>query len=492
MYRNTVLLWGAACLLSACAAVHAPLTDEEKQATISADIQSLYPDTAASDQNKPIEMSIDNALQLGLRKNLDLKVASLEAIATGNDALLEKLNALPSSTLTLQNIGRTNPGASSSRSITTGTQSLEPSISTEQYRSTVKLEQSFDVLDLGLTITRSKSASDRTLIALERRRKVAQNLMHDIYSAYWRAKSAQELDENLKKLSARVDAQLANLKKADAKKLMVKQDYHQKRSALLNKRNNVKELSEQLALAEIELKTLIGLPLDQEIHLTTEDMDVPSVKMSLEEMENYALQHRPEVQEALLNSRIAERNVRLSIYESFPGLEVLFAFNRDENKFLQDADFVSHTVSLTQNITRLLTLPARHRRAKNEVELEQARRQALLAAVLTQVQVAYNRYEYNKALSQNVKEINDSNKALLSDTNKRRKVGLLDGSAQIEAELDAAFSNIEAELAYADAQASYMQLLNAIGADSWTHKAGEFVELVKASETNEMQAGPKS
>ena len=75
------------------------------------------------------------------------------------------LNSLPSVTAKAQRVGRNNDGGSSSFSVLTGQETLEPSISTERYRNTQQLNVEWNLLDAGINLWRAKSTSDRMLIA---------------------------------------------------------------------------------------------------------------------------------------------------------------------------------------------------------------------------------------------------------------------------------------------------------------------------------------
>jgi hypothetical protein len=93
-----------------------------------------------------------------------------EAVAR-RDFDLSELNLLPRLTANGSVVTRSNREASSSESIRTGTQSLEPSTSTDKTRAYGDLTFSWHVLDFGVSYFEAQQQSDRLLIAEQRRRK---------------------------------------------------------------------------------------------------------------------------------------------------------------------------------------------------------------------------------------------------------------------------------------------------------------------------------
>ena len=72
---------------------------------------------------------------------------------------------------------------------------------------------SWHVLDFGLSYVRAKQQADKQLIAEEMRRKVANKMLEDVRAAYWRAVSADRLQDKLKWLNGRVNKALSNSKR---------------------------------------------------------------------------------------------------------------------------------------------------------------------------------------------------------------------------------------------------------------------------------------
>lgn len=433
------------------------------------DLQKIYP--ASNIKSLTLEDAIDRALEY----NLDARIADKDYEVAISDADLQKLSALPSLTAKADFLTRNNEGASSSQSTITGTQSLEPSISTEPTRITSLLEMNWNVLDSALNIYRSKSAVDRAIIAQERVRKVRQNIIMDVYSAYWRTAVGSELGENIDVLMADVDRQLESLEAAREAGDLDQSRIYASEIQLMEKRANLLAVYEQFSLAEIELKSLISYPLNEPLSLVYEDNifsfdNFMNIKGSAEEFVGLALKKRPEVAEELLNKKIAERDIKLQIYETIPGLNFLVTANYDENKFLVDNRWLSLTASLTQNINNILTFSTRYERAKQQAELADARRRALIAAVAAQVYIAKTLHDNANRRHEMFNGLSKKYMAEAKRLEKRRDVGLIGGLEYLSVSMDALIAEMEQLNSAAQVHTTFARFANAVGFDYSDYK----------------------
>jgi len=332
--------------------------------------------------------------------------------------LLQKLNALPTITAKRDFLKRNNFAASSSVSQETGVQSLEPSISSDRSSRVTALEANWDLLDAAINIYRSNSTKDQSEIVRERYRKVLQNITLDTYSAFYRLASLQKFQNDIEILLDESDQKLAVLKQSQSSGdinfetiATLQKDIYAKRAELIQ----IKKLHK---LAGLELKALLSAPPETKLNLQYQEnkLDIDKRFYGKKKISKYvekALLQRPEVKEELYNLRVAERNVNSEIFQTFPGLNLLASANDDDNSFLENDEWFSLTATLSQSITRLLTLPTRYKKSKQEVDLVNARRQALVAAVIYQVNIAYAEFiDTYKALNEerNIFEIKNNEK----------------------------------------------------------------------------------
>lgn len=458
------------CILSACTGANTALEPKNVRDTVAADLREAYKVDAADDGILTLELAIARAIKY----NLDTKVAETEAFVSARDVTLTGLKALPTASLSVNRVGRSNLGGSSSRSLLTGIQSLEPSISTDQYRNTEQLNASWNALEAGLAISQARSATDRERVALERKRRVFEDVVSSTYSAYWRAAVAQRSAPMILGLKTGVDDQIKRLDAAAKAGVMPLGDAKTLKATLLAKRAALDGLQERIHMSELGLATLIGLPPGAPLRLDLSDEKwlaadkLPTISRDEETLRAVALVNRPEMRQELLNKTISARNVTAEIFATFPGAEAVLTGNRDSNSFLANSSWFDWTLGLTQSITKVLTFPARYRRAKADQKLTETRRHALVAAVVTQVAIARTRYDFMRQMFNATADVDENNRVLARRADGYAKAGMMGGPQRMVAEVDAAISSMDRMNSYAGAQEAYAQLLFTLGLDLWS------------------------
>lgn len=417
---------------------------------------------------QPILLSIDAAIERAVEKNLDARIAALEVLVQEDSLNLERLRAFPEIRASMNYFNRSNLGAASSQSIITGRESLEPSFSTEPVRSTADLSASWNLLDLALTVFQSKTSADQTAITASRYEKTLQNITRDVRAAYWRAYAWQENVTQTLKVLKRAENYIGNLDHADRKNMLGYEELAQRRQNINQAAQSLDARIGNLELAMIELKSLLSYPQSQEIHLISRpDNHIAQAKkavtLDVKKLEQEAINSRPEIRQALLQEQIADREVRQEIVRTLPGADLFLATNRDSNRFLVDNEWINFSASIAQNLTSLLTLPARRRAAKNRAVLTENQTLAQVAAILAQVHVAQRRLD-------NLTQLYRQDQSFLADTNKiaraariRKSEGLLSGQDSILAELQAQTAKLQAQESFADVQDAYAVFLNTLG-----------------------------
>jgi outer membrane protein TolC len=418
-------------------------------------------------------LTLEMAIARAIKFNLDKIIAETEAFVAGKDVKLTGLEALPSASFSANRVGRNNPGGSSSRSLQTGIQSLEPSVSTDQYRYTRRLDANWNLLDAGIAIGRARGASDRQKAAMERRRKVFEDVVTAVYSAYWRAAAAQRAEPGIRNLISQANDQIKRVDAATKEGVIPFGDAKSLKGTLLDKRQQLVQLQEKLMFNQLALKALVALPPGAPLRLDLSDSawleagTLPRLARDEDDLHAIALLNRPEVREQFLNKSIAARNVQLEILSTFPGATAVFSANHDENSFLANNSWFDWTVGLTQSITKILTLPARYQKAKADQKLTDQRRQALIAAVMVQVSVSHARYHYLRGFYDIATETDENARQIARRASGYGKAGLMGPPQQLAAEIDAAITGVNRMIVYADAQEGYAQVLSSIGVDVW-------------------------
>ena len=192
-------------------------------------------------------------------------------------------------------------------------------------------------------------------------------------------------------------------------------------------------------------------------------MALSLLQSDIEALEKEALYNRPEVKETVLQKNIDAQNTRNTILRTMPGAELFFASNRDSNQFLYDQDWLSFSASLSQSLSALFTLPARHRAAKNVETLGEARRLSLIAAIMAQVHLAQRRLDITMEDYRDAKRSSRVAAENARKTETERKQGLSSGNNSLPIILQAQQEKIKALQMHAEMQDALSSLLNTLG-----------------------------
>ena len=138
-------------------------------------------------------LTFSGALARALKYNLDYRLKLMEIALSQGLLDVSRLDLLPRVVADAGYRSRNNDSGGTSIGIEDRLVSLRPSTSEERAFSTARAELSWNVLDFGISYYRAKQAADEVSIAEERRRKILQNIVQDVRSAYWRAAAAQRL-----------------------------------------------------------------------------------------------------------------------------------------------------------------------------------------------------------------------------------------------------------------------------------------------------------
>jgi hypothetical protein len=289
---------------------------------------------------------------------------------------------------------RNNDNAAKSVSELTREQSLEYSFSETPSHATASLELSWNLLDLGVGYFQAKQQGYRTYAAVERRRKVIDDIVKSTQEAYWKAVAADRLLPRLKPLLAEADRMLENAREVSRQKLIPELqglDYQQNMLSVIGQ---LRRMETDLNTARVQLASLINVPSDVPIQFAPMDlkMDLAATKVDPRKLEALGLAMRPELREEAYQEKIDQQDVYKEIVKMMPGVGVLGSLNYDTNKYLYNARWAQLGVNATFNLVNLIEGPKAISAAKASVEVSRQRRLALSVAVLTQVNLSYQEF----------------------------------------------------------------------------------------------------
>lgn len=239
-------------IVSGCAITPVPLTPEDLQKRVEEDLGQL------SQYQEPVSRPITlyEAMARGLRFNLEARVQGLKEMVAHRQLDLAHYDLLPKLVADAGYAGRNNFSGASSRSLTTGRESLEGSTSAEKNIYSSNLTLSWDVLDFGLSYVRAQQASNDVLIAEEDKRRTANRVIQEVRSAFWKALGAERVLGRLSFLDDWVSHALSEAQIIRARALETPLTSLQYERELLQAQQEIQQLHQELSVSRIQLSTL--------------------------------------------------------------------------------------------------------------------------------------------------------------------------------------------------------------------------------------------
>lgn len=456
--KKSQKLFGASLLalaISGCAVTSQPIDRSVSEERARTDLATMFKD------QEPLTgpLTLHQAMARAVKYNLEARLKVMEEALSKRQVDLARFDMLPRMALAAGYVGRNNTSASSSQSIRTGTQSLEPSTSQDRDREVADLTMVWNVLDFGVSYISAKQQADQRLILEERRRKVIHTITQDVRSAYWRAVAAQRLLTQIDGLMARIQEARTNSQHMAALRVGDPVQSLSYQRALIEATRQLEEQRRALSLAKTELAALVNLPLNTHFALAPEDgYVVPLFKADFAKLEQQALASRPELLEQDYQVRISAAETRKAMLRLLPGLEFSVGGHYDSNSFLVNQSWADYGVKVTWNLFNVLSAPAAIKVAEAGEDVAVARRQAMSMAVLAQLYVA--NANYNEAVRQfrTSEELASLDGQIAEQLRNRYKTQNIGELELIQGELNNLQAQLKQDLSYAELRNAYAQL----------------------------------
>lgn len=448
--------------ISGCAVTTQPIDRSESENRARADLSSMFKD------QEPLSgpLTLNEAMARAIKYNLEARLKVMEHALAERQLDLATFDMLPRMALSAGYAGRNNVSASSSRSIETGSQSLEPSTSQDRDRGVADLTMVWNVLDFGVSYMSAKQQADQRLIVEERRRKVIHTITQDVRSAYWRAVAAERLLKQIDSLMARVDKARTDSRNLSTQRIGDPVQALSYQRALIEATRQLEEQRRALSLAKTELAALINLPLNTDFQLAaSNDYVVPELKVNFAQLEQQALASRPELREQDYQARISAAETRKAMLRLLPGLEFSAGGHYDSNSFLVNQSWADYGVKVTWNLFNVLSAPMAIDVAKTGQEVANARRQAMSMAILAQLYVANANYAEARRQFQTSQQLADLDGQIAEQLRNRYSTQSIGELELIQGELNTLQAQLRRDLAYADLRNAYNQVFVSAGVD---------------------------
>ncbi|WAJ36958.1 TolC family protein [Pseudomonas sp. GOM7] len=448
--------------ISGCAVTSKPIDRSVSEQRAQQDLAVMFKDQEPL--NGPL--TLHEAMARAVKYNLEARLKVMEEAMAQRQVDLATFDMLPRMALSAGYAGRSNMSASSSESIRTGTQSLEPSTSQDRDRDVADLTMVWNVLDFGVSYVSAKQQGDQRLIVQERRRKVLHTIIQDVRSAYWRAMAADRLLTQIDSLMNRVAQARDNSQRLSEQRIGDPIQALSYQRALIEATRQLEEQRRALSLAKTELATLINLPLGTDVELAPDaGYQMPELKVELSQLEQEALASRPELREQDYQARISAAETRKAMLRLLPGLEFSAGGHYDSNSFLVNQSWADYGVKVTWNLFNVLSAPAAIDVAKAGQEVADARRQAMSMAILAQLHVANANFREAQRQFQTSQQLAGLDSQIVEQLRNRYQAQGIGELELIQGELNTLQADLRRDLAYAELRNSYGQLFASVGFD---------------------------
>lgn len=451
-----------ALVISGCAVTSQPIDRSVSEARARTDLASMFKD------QEPLSgpLTLHQAMARAVKYNLEARLKVMEEALAKRQVDLAQFDMLPRMAAEAGYAGRSNVSASSSQSVRTGTQSLEPSTSQDRDRDVADLTMVWNVLDFGVSYVSAKQQADQRLILQERKRKVIHTITQDVRSAYWRAVAAQRLLNQIDSLMGRIEQARSDSQSMTAQRVGDPVQTLSYQRALIEATRQLEQQRRALSLAKTELAALINLPLNTDFTLAPEQgYAIPRFHGDFSKLEEQALANRPELREQDYQTRISAAETRKAMLRMLPGLEFSAGGHYDSNSYLTNQSWADYGVKVTWNLFNVLSAPAAIKVAEAGEDVAAARRQAMSMAVLAQLYVANANFKESVRQFRTSEELATLDGQIAEQLRNRYKTQNIGELELIQGELNNLQTQLKRDLAYAELRNAYAQLYVSSGTD---------------------------
>jgi outer membrane protein TolC len=418
-----------------------------------------------------IGRSIDmhEAMARALKYNLDAKVAGFEELLRIEESKLSSLEMLPRLVANGAATSRDSSASSSSRSILTGRQSLEPSSSSERDSLTGDLTFSYNILDFGLSYLRARQASDKALIAEDNRRKVANRIIEEVRAVYWRAIAAERLAGRIPMMEARIaQVQRANgaLRAAGQTSPVAALTFERE---VIDLQREIRRMETELAGAKTQLASLMNIDPGTRFGLVAPGQARKRLALpgSGPQMVQTALHNRAEIRELMLQSRINETEARVALVELLPGIQAFLGANVDQNTFLTKNHWIGWGARASWNLINLIKYPQKAEVIASQGRVLDQKALAATMAVATQVYASRVKFHHTGRELQVANAYQDVQTNLLHQVRAEAASGKISDQTVLREQMNHLIGSVRADLAYANWQNAYANVYASIGIDPY-------------------------
>lgn len=468
------LCMSAALTLTACSVHTEKVTIEEQVIQAHADHITMFANQEPVTQAITLEEAMARAIKYNLKQRLVLMEEALQKDILAS----QSLKMLPSLAASAGWYGRDSAAASSSKSITTGEESLETSTSQDRHYSNAGLEASWNVLDFGLGYFNAKTQSNKLLSFEQQRRRIVANIIQQVRTAYWQAATAQRLHPQVQLILVQAKIALNNARQTQKQQLVTPLNSLRYQKSLLLIVRQLELVKAELATAKSNLASLMNLPPATNYLLTAIDdqqIQQPILNYNLNDLEMMSMVKRPEISEEAYKARNAVLETQSAMLRLLPGASLFVGTNYNSNSYLAENNWADAGLQVSWNLLNLLSYPSIKRTGEAREKVAEIRRQALRMTVLTQVNVAWLQYQRASKVFARSSELQRIQNDILIQVRSAVRSDAQTELEQIRINAETVLVNRTRDQNFAQLQTAYGALYQAAGLDALGSVTGDSI-----------------
>ncbi|MEM1282235.1 MAG: TolC family protein [Chlamydiota bacterium] len=463
---RTITIGAVVAVLSSCMSPYPPNYEHCRNVNADSDLTRIRNNV---ELNQTVSYSLNDVIDISLRHNLDVRLQRLEETVQCKETWAEALRMLPAieangdlsyrnenTAYTSEVIGNTTPILIS--------RTNAPTISSEQTTRRFDIAAIFNILDFGLTYYKTRQEANKGLMLRQRHLRARQNLILDIYKAYYRTIVAKRAVDKSQKLISLLSAREETIEKQISQQVIPELEGLLNKDRLVEMKIRLLAYENEHRSAMTELLGLMGA--GSHCHIELEDPGLASIDVQKEyicDLENQALRYRPELMSQDIQICIDADEVRRSMLRMFPDIAPYYGYYHDGNKFLVFNNWLGVGIRASYD---LLSLPSKCKElSKNKYQkmLNRHVRLSMSMGVITQVNLAYINVEESVAQYELANELMDVKSRLWKLAESNRLSGQVSDAYVLDTQIEALFAEVNAHKAYGNVQIALEQLANAIG-----------------------------
>lgn len=351
--------------------------------------------TISAQEQQPLSLTLEKALEIALSENPTIKVADKE-IEKQQYAKKEAWGYL---------IPTLDASGSYERNIKKMRMSFEGQTVTIGSDNTYNAGISASMPLFNMTLIKSVQLSEVNIqLALESARESKINLKNEVEKAFYQTLLTKDLYDVLQKSMNNAEENYTDVKNKYEQGLAAEYDLIRAEVQVSNLRPNLIEAKNNVRLSKFQLKLLMGLPIEEEIETVGNLVDYESEYELYTQLLDYNLNDNSSLKQLELQSQLLDKQLELQKTNYLPTLGLSFSYGymtmSNDFKFSDYTWYPTSTVGLSLRIPIFSGFTRKHKSAQIKTSIEALRFQRQYAEDGLKIQVKNALINMQKAIEQ--------------------------------------------------------------------------------------------